>query len=117
MLPKTPAQLLLAGPLIPPMSNEAPTVDIPPHTSILISEESSSGWNTLYRGELASTGTDARLLEDAMPLWLLEYLLTNKIPTIPTVKVSFVLLPHRGKDPNEEVLPELLNTYVHLFHR
>ena len=47
-----------------------------------------------------------------MPFWLLEYLLVNKIPPIPTIKVSFVLLPYLSKDPNEEQLPELLNTYV-----
>ena len=92
------------------MSNEAPTVALPSQTSILISEETASGWNTLYRGHLANTGHDARLLEEIMPFWLLEYLLVNKIPPIPTVKVSFVLLPFRGKDPTEEQLPELLNT-------
>ena len=47
-----------------------------------------------------------------MPFWLLEYLLVTKIPPIPTVKVSFVLLPYKSKDPSEEQLPELLNTYV-----
>ena len=45
-----------------------------------------------------------------MPFWLLEYLLANKIPPVPTVKISFVLLPWKSKDSNEEPLPELLNT-------
>ncbi len=47
-----------------------------------------------------------------MPFWLLEYLLTNKVPTIPTVKVSFILLPYPSTSPHEEQLPELLNTYA-----
>lgn len=55
---------------------------------------------------------DVRALEEVMPFWLLEYLLVNKIPPVPTLKVSFVLLPYRSKDPNEEPLPELLNMYV-----
>ena len=57
-----------------------------------------------------STGTDARLLEELMPLWLLECLLQNKIPPVSITKVSFVLLPY--KEPDGEQLPELLNTYV-----
>ena len=107
---KTPLQSLLSTPLSPPTSSDAPTVPIPPHTAILISEECPSGWATLYRGQVSSAGADARTLEEVMPFWLLEYLLVNKIPPIPTIKVSFVLLPYRSKDPNEEQLPELLNT-------
>ena len=83
--PKTPLQTLFAAPLNPPSSSEAPSIAIPAHTSILISEECPSGWTTLYRGQVASTGQDARALEEAMPFWLLEYLLVNKIPPIPTI--------------------------------
>lgn len=44
-----------------------------------------------------------------MPMWLLEYLLTNKVPSLTVHKISFVLLPWpHDNDP----LPELLNTYV-----
>lgn len=46
-----------------------------------------------------------------MPIWLLEYLLANKVHPIPVTKISFVLLPYPGKD-GAETLPELLNTYV-----
>ncbi|KAI0357265.1 hypothetical protein OH77DRAFT_1519667 [Trametes cingulata] len=105
---KTPAQILLSGPLSPPPSSEAPALPLPPHTSIVISEEAPSGWVTLYRGHLSSTGSDARQLEEVMPLWLLECLLQNKTPSIPITKVSFVLLPY--KEPDGEQLPELLNT-------
>ena len=107
---KTPLQLLLQGPLNFPSSGEVPSVPIPSNTSILISEESSSGWNTLYRGQVSSTGSDIHALEEIMPKWLLEYLLVNRIPPIPMVKISFVLLPYPSRGPHEEQLPELLNT-------
>lgn len=55
--------------------------------------------------------SDLRALEDTMPLWLLEYLLTNKVPAVPVQKISFVLLPWPD---DEETLPELLNTWVHM---
>ena len=105
---KTPAQVLLSGPVSPPPSSEAPSLPISPNTSILISEEAPSGWHTLYRGSVSSTATDTRQLEESMPMWLLECLLLNKVPTIPITKISFVLLPY--KEPEGETLPELLNT-------
>ncbi|KAI0659996.1 hypothetical protein C8Q70DRAFT_977330 [Cubamyces menziesii] len=105
---KTPAQTLLSGPVTPPPSSEAPSLPLPPHTSIVISEEAPSGWVTLYRGNIATTGSDARQLEEVMPMWLLECLLQNKVPSIPITKLSFVLLPY--KEPDGEQLPELLNT-------
>ncbi|KAI0667157.1 hypothetical protein C8Q78DRAFT_982656 [Trametes maxima] len=105
---KTPAQILLSGPVTPPPSSEAPSLPLPPNTSIVISEEAPSGWVTLYRGNISTTGSDTRQLEEIMPMWLLECLLQNKVPAIPIVKVSFVLLPYR--EPEGEALPELLNT-------
>ncbi|KAI0631871.1 hypothetical protein C8Q77DRAFT_1061553 [Trametes polyzona] len=105
---KTPAQILLSGPVTPPPSSEAPALPLPPHTSIMISEEAPSGWVTLYRGHLSSTGNDVRQLEEVMPLWVLECLLQNKVPAIPITKISFVLLPY--KETEGEQLPELLNT-------
>ncbi|KAH9931751.1 hypothetical protein B0H21DRAFT_699788 [Amylocystis lapponica] len=107
---KTPQQALLSGPLSPPSTNEAPPLPIYPNTSLTISEEAQSGWTTLYRGHVSSTGADARTLEEVMPMWLLEYLLLNKVPPVPVHKISFVLLPFPNKDPNGEQLPELLNT-------
>ncbi|KAJ6610194.1 hypothetical protein B0H10DRAFT_2193503 [Mycena sp. CBHHK59/15] len=101
---KTPLQLLLAGPLTPPPSSEAPTLGLSPHIMLLIEEAAESGHTTVYRGTVGSTATDAHALEEAMPLWLVEYLSC-------TIKLSFVLLPWTGgKDGDEEQLPELLNT-------
>ena len=76
---------------------------------IYISEETPFGWTTAYKGTVGTTGLDARTLEEAMPMWLLEYLLTNKVPTIPITKVGFVLLPYPARK-GEEQLPDLLNT-------
>ncbi|OCH87028.1 hypothetical protein OBBRIDRAFT_736896 [Obba rivulosa] len=105
---RTPAQVLLSGPLSPPSISEAPPVPIPPSTSLMISEESLAGWTTLYRGNVSSTSGDVQALEEAMPVWLLECLLVNKVPPVPVNKISFVLLPYKG--PSGEQLPELLNT-------
>ena len=77
----------------------------------MITQESASGWTTMYQSFVSGTGRDVNTLGEAMPLWLLEYLLTNKVQPIPVTKISFVLLPYPGKD-GAETLPELLNTYV-----
>lgn len=64
---------------------------------------------------MSTTWADVYKLESTMPLWLAEYLLFNKIPGPPAVKVSFVLLPWAGTDSGYDVLPELLNSLVDLF--
>src|ERR1700722_5169941 len=109
MMPKSPLQMLLSSPLNPPSSNEAPTLFLPTATTVLITEEDSSRWTTVYRGLVSSTHLDVSALEEVMPMWLLEYLLMNKAPVIPPTKISFVMLPWPTKNP-EQQLPELLNT-------
>ncbi|KAJ7116031.1 hypothetical protein C8R44DRAFT_880410 [Mycena epipterygia] len=107
---KTPLQILLAGPLTPPPSSEAPTLGLSPHIQLLIEEEAAPGFTTVYRGTVGSTVADVHALEEAMPLWLVEYLLLHRMPgSPPQIKLSFVLLPWVGKD-GEAPLPELLNT-------
>ena len=105
--PKTHRQLLLSGTITPPPSSETPNLNIPPNIALFVSEEDYPVWKTIYRGTVASTSMDMLVLEDAMPIWLLECLLMNKMPPVPVHKISFVLLPwpHDG-----EPLPELLNT-------
>lgn len=111
MVTKTPVQILLSNPLTPPSSSDAPIHHLPSGMSVLISEEGASGYTVVYRGTVSLLAQDTTLLEEEMPFWLIEYLLTNKIPPIPSqAKVSFVLLPWPVKDG--EQLPELLNTYV-----
>ncbi|KAJ7066614.1 hypothetical protein C8F01DRAFT_1123933 [Mycena amicta] len=110
---KTPVQMLLAGPLLPPSSSESPTLGLSPHILLLIEEEAEPAFKTVYRGTVGSTGSsgDVHALETTMPLWLLEYLLLHRMPsTPPQVKLSFVLLPWIDKDNKEDQLPELLNT-------
>lgn len=61
----------------------------------------------MYRGIPASTAADLKVLEEEAPLWLLEYLFLNKLPPAPVQpKMGFVLMPY----PEEDMLPELLNT-------
>jgi WD repeat-containing protein 48 len=81
---------------------------LPQNTVIHISEEALFGWTTAYRGVVETTGLDARALEETMPMWLLEYLLANKAPAVPTTKVVFVLLPYPARR-REEQLPDVHN--------
>ncbi|KZT03081.1 uncharacterized protein LAESUDRAFT_660442 [Laetiporus sulphureus 93-53] len=106
---KSPVQALLSGPINPPSATDNPPLPISPHTSVIISEEALSGWTTIYRGQVANTAGDMHTLEEVMPYWLIEYLLTNKAPSVPLTKISFVLLPFPAKDPQER-LPELVNS-------
>ncbi|KAH7889662.1 hypothetical protein F5I97DRAFT_1996070 [Phlebopus sp. FC_14] len=107
---KAPVQTILTNPISPPSSSEAPTISLPPNMTIMMSDESYPGWKTIYRGSVSSTWTDIYTLEETMPLWLLEYLLFNKLVTPQSVKISFVLLPWSNPDPTGVQLPELLNT-------
>ena len=91
--------------LSPPTAADGPTLPLAPDIPVLIAEERAHGWAILYRGTVASAGTvgDVATLEDAMPVWLLEYLLLGRAPQVAIVKIQFALLP------GEEQLPELVN--------
>ncbi|KAH6904034.1 hypothetical protein BKA70DRAFT_1299328 [Coprinopsis sp. MPI-PUGE-AT-0042] len=105
-----PNTTLLMGPLTPPGNADAPLYGLPQQTVVLLSEEATPTYKTLYRGLVASTHHDLRILEEAMPMWLAEYLLLNKLPpTAPLAKLSFVLLPW-NKSSEAEPLPEVLNS-------
>lgn len=80
-------------------------VPLAPDIPLLIAEERAHGWTILYRGTVASAGTvgDVAALEDAMPVWLLEYLLLGRTQLVAVFKIQFALLP------GEEQLPELVN--------
>lgn len=108
---KTPAQLLLSNPISPPPLNEIPHVHLHPNITVMISDECYPGWNPVYRGDVWNMQADVHILEEAIPLWLLEFLLFNRAAAPPNIKVSFVLLPWPSPDPSEQ-LPELLNTLV-----
>ena len=111
--PRTAAQAVLAsGSLTPPTSADAPALSLAPDIPLLIAEERAHGWAVVYRGTVSSAGTidDVETLEDAMPVWLLEYLLLGRAPQVSVVKIGFVLLPLQSGVPGDEVLPELVNT-------
>jgi WD repeat-containing protein 48 len=105
---------LLSHPLTPPSHSEAPPLVHSPSMALVISEEVDSNWIPVYRGTVSTTGTDARILEEKMPMWLLEYLLFNKTPSLAVIKIGFSLLPMPTKNAAEEgdQLPELVNKCV-----
>jgi WD repeat-containing protein 48 len=105
---------------------------------LMLSEEASPGHKMVYRGIAGNpTSGDVQVLEEVMPMWLMEYLLMNRIYSgvgsagsnqqqqqqnqnqqgggsggggmPPVAKLSFVLMPW-NKDADVEPLPELLNT-------
>ncbi|EKM77209.1 hypothetical protein AGABI1DRAFT_77625, partial [Agaricus bisporus var. burnettii JB137-S8] len=111
---KSAAQALISGILSPPTSSDGPIHLLPSNMILMISEEASPGYKMLYRGMAGNaTGGDVQVLEEVMPMWLMEYLLLNRTylggPRPPVAKLSFVLLPW-NKDADVEPLPELLNT-------
>ena len=91
--------------LCPPSTADAPPLPISPETPLLVAEERAPGWAIVYCGTIASAGTteDLAALEDALPVWLLEYLLLGRTRQVAIVKIQFALLP------GEESLPELVN--------
>lgn len=111
--PRTAARAVLAsGPLTPPTAADGPALPLAPDIPLLVAEERAHGWAIVYRGTVASAGAidDVETLEDAMPVWLLEYLLLGRAPQVGVVKIGFVLLPLQSGVSGDEVLPELVNT-------
>ncbi|CAG8682200.1 15004_t:CDS:10, partial [Acaulospora morrowiae] len=86
----------------PPFSsyslNEAPEIQIPPHTTIIISEETpeASTYVDLYRGTVGSLDKDAEIIEKKAPAWLIEFLIKNKVSPKEPTKIGFILRPHEG---------------------
>jgi WD repeat-containing protein 48 len=97
----------------PPSATDAPPLSLPSNTELVLAEETQSGWSNIYRGTVASTGHDSALLEKVMPLWLMQYLLANKIPVVPNIKVSFGVALWSGKSAAGEST-EALNPCVTL---
>ncbi len=104
--PRTAAQIVLSsGMLSPPTAVDGPSLPLAQDIPLLIAEECAPGWAIVYRGTVTSVGTtdDLAALEDALPVWLLEYLLLGRTPQVAIVKIQFALLP------GEDSLPELVN--------
>ncbi|KAG0139612.1 hypothetical protein CROQUDRAFT_666249 [Cronartium quercuum f. sp. fusiforme G11] len=104
-------QSILSRPFTPCPPTEAPKLDIPLSTAILISEESDSSgaWEVTYRGLVSTTEEDAVALEAVAPGWLLEFLYGNRTIGKEGAKVTFVLLPMVEEEEEKDRLKELPN--------
>ncbi|WWD18801.1 hypothetical protein CI109_103256 [Kwoniella shandongensis] len=85
-------------PFLPPPPWEAPPLDYPPSTALLISEESkdAGAWVVTYRSQVSSTERDMEALEMNSPMWLLDYLFTSRVRQKDPVKLTFILEPVPG---------------------
>lgn len=80
----------------PPSHDDAPTVPIPPSTSVIISEQSHAdgAYIVTYRSQVSSTERDMEPLEMNSPFWLLNYLFTSATPEERRPpKIPLILLP------------------------
>ena len=59
------------------------------------------GWAAVYHGTVTIAGSaeDVATLEDAMPVWLFEYLLLRQAPQVAIVKIQSALLPREAINP------------------
>jgi WD repeat-containing protein 48 len=85
--------------LTPSLANDTPVLKLPAGTKVIIQEETSGGSAEIYRGTVASVGSDADVIEERGPQWLGEVLLLNALPPKDPVKISFVLYPWRDSLP------------------
>jgi WD repeat-containing protein 48 len=103
----------------PPTATDAPPLSLPQGTEVVLAEQTQSDWSNIYRGTVATTGQDTGLLDKVMPMWLMQYLLTNKVPIVPSIKVSFGVAAWPGKTASGDLSSDTPNTCVlilsHLF--
>ncbi|KAF9576378.1 hypothetical protein EC968_008673 [Mortierella alpina] len=87
-------------PFTPPTHLDCPTVVIPAHIPVIISEQSREASSSvdLYRGSVGALDKDYIPLVQVIPTWLLEVLLKNMVPVKEAAKVSFVLRPHHDQE-------------------
>ncbi|KAG9029580.1 hypothetical protein FS837_003512, partial [Tulasnella sp. UAMH 9824] len=90
---------ILSHQLTPTPALEAPPLELPPETAVMISEETSDagGWTGIYTSVVSTLQDDLESFEMAAPIWLLELLLLNKAPTVPQTKLSFVVIHNDRK--------------------
>lgn len=89
-----PLRQLLEKPITPQPANECPTYVFPPNTSVLVEAAPEAGhWETIYRGLVRTAAADVAALETAAPLWLLDFLLGNRVTQTEVSKLSFTLTP------------------------
>lgn len=90
---------LTATPLKPPSPTEIPPLPAFSDPAIFVDEESrdAGAWAVIYRGAASSTGEDVGQLEMALPVWVLEFLLSGRAALKEQVKISFVLEPWKSE--------------------
>ena len=90
---------LFAKPLTPLSWRETPRLPFAPDMAIILSESSADAgsWEVIYRGLVRSTSDDVAVLEDRGPVWLLDFLLGNRVVARDPVKLSFTLQPWLSK--------------------
>ncbi|GAA5947003.1 hypothetical protein JCM3765_002113 [Sporobolomyces pararoseus] len=103
---------VFSRPLAPCPLVDAPRIRYDPDMAIIISEETSDAWAVKYRGLVGTSYEDMSVLEQKAPLWLLEFLLGNRVNLRDPAKVSFVLQP--WKDGARQTLPDLPNANARL---
>ncbi|KAK4054919.1 hypothetical protein OIV83_000843 [Microbotryomycetes sp. JL201] len=108
-------ETIFSRPLVPPGYLEAPPLHLPQDIAINISEEKDQGsaWQVTYRGLVGTGRADLTALEQSAPMWLMDYLLGNRVLSREPVKVSFLIHPWRG-DNTASHMPELPNANARL---
>ena len=104
MLPLSVARVALAVKQLQPLGDAAPEMDFEGHADLDIQVR----FVHLDFVFLETTETKSCVAEFVAESYGELTMKTDQLAV--SVKVSFVLLPFRGKDPTEEQLPELLNT-------
>jgi WD repeat-containing protein 48 len=68
---------LIQPPFVASPNNETPELQIPQHTTVIISEESHEASTSvdLYRGTIDDMERDAEIIEQKAPTWLIEFLI------------------------------------------
>ena len=107
---------VFSHPCHPSSWSETPPIRFTSDLPVVISEESSESgtWSTIYRSLLSRNAAELKLLEQSLPMWLLEFAMHNVIQTKEPVKIAFILEPWCG--PEKAGLPELPSGSVHALH-
>lgn len=74
---------------MPASSVDAPDLDLDQDMAVIISEEKDQGaaWQVTYRGLVATGRSDLAALEQNSPLWLLDFVLGNRVMPRDPVKI------------------------------
>ncbi|EMR09223.1 hypothetical protein PNEG_02559 [Pneumocystis murina B123] len=90
--------ILIATKIYPICSDEAPILQLPHNTILIISKEKSITDNTInvYKGKIGCIIQHVDILENVLPAWLGNMLLFNKIPNEEIQKINFILQPYQN---------------------